>query len=262
MFRSVSMLHSQVVAKMRHQEALKAGVGGVFYTTKVEFIERGRPTNEGIFALNQDVKKNLVYEDPKSLRDRLDQLDANETKYKDTSWWPPSDEYFAIKKQLEDLTGEMEARATRAGPEGTKAQLSFSSAFFGFKGRWDEFYSSIHTSALEDQGGNTLLDAIDTYDAEYRRFIDQYIALGFKPTFVPEKSKVGDTFGDVPKFAANLSASIPWDKIALFGVGAAALYWFVNRRPSPPEPVPPPSPRIGPPEVTTEAQALTRAHGG
>jgi hypothetical protein len=241
----MSLLHRQIASRSPKARSapLATTVGAVFYVTKAEAIERGRPTDEGIYSLARDIKTKLVYMDPKVLHDRLDRLDQLEKENAGTDDCsapdyvhhfgekcapPPS--FYETRHELAAEVGFLDERASKLTPDQVSAQISFSSSFFGFESTWDDFYQKIIKGEF-DTVGNGTLSMIDDYDSQYRQYVAKYTDLGYKPTFVPPKSHAGDTFGPVISAPSFLS-DIPWTGILVGGLALGGLLLVSSFKPS------------------------------
>jgi hypothetical protein len=154
------------------------------YATVAEVQECARPTQQGIFTLDQDIRSQFVYRDPTPLQARYDELIANEKKYGDT--FPKNDAYLQNKAALKAELDALNAKGGTLTDAKMKKQIAFSNAWFGFKQRWDDFYT---TRVLDPaaNAGKTEAEQTSAYDDEYRQFVEAFKALGGKPTFVPNK---------------------------------------------------------------------------
>jgi len=261
LFQSMPALHAQTIARMRSREALKAGVGAVIYATQTEAIQRGLPVESGIQSLNRDIRNNLVYADPVDLRKTAKQA-------RDVADEDPlgiGDELKIIADRLDLEASINEDRASKIDSTTTLKQINYSTSFFNFKKEWDLFYGRVTATDFtlgSEISGPGILTTIDSYYSRYVSFYDSYKTFGYVPSNdPPPPSKVGDT--ELPDLGIGKAvASIPWDKIALFGVGALAVYWFINRKP-PSYSQSEPQRLLGPPShERTDRNELIKAHGG
>lgn len=266
MFPSEPLLHQQVVARMRARAFRKVEVGAVIYVTRAEMIERGRPTNQGIVDLYNDVKRQFVYADPTETRASATEArkQAN-TEVMKTGTGSMAAKLNEIANRLDKEADINEARAKGKSPDLVKKQIDFSTSFFKFKNDWDDFYYTLvhdDTTTLYDFLGNELPNKIDNFDSQYRTYVVGYQENGgtlTKPP--PPKSDAGDTH--LPDLGVTKALnSFPWEKALLFAGGLAAVYWIVTRRSAAPSEPTMPGRLLGPPVPTSEEAALRIAHGG
>lgn len=234
MFPSQSVLHKQVVDRMRARAFRKVEVGAIVFMTRSELVERGRPTNQGINDLNIDVRRQFVYADPVATRATAnDAREAAKGAIPSMGSGSMAAQLNAIADRLDQEASLNEARAKDKDPSLVQKQVDFSTSFFKFKNSWDDFYQGIiKDTSDEDLSGNEKADSIDNYDSTYRGYVVGFQENGgvlAKPP--PPKSDAGDTkLPDVG--VGNAINSFPWEKAALFAGGLAALYWFVTRKPA------------------------------
>ena len=181
------------------------------FTTRTELVECARVTKSGIFSLDRDVRDQAVYRDPEPLRARLATLNEVEAKYGGT--FPKSPEYLANKKALEDELALLDARKARS-PHAAQ-DIAFSNVFFNFEAQWNAFYAS-QIERDSGEAGNATASQLATYDAEYRKFVKQFQALGYKVTHLPPKPGEGNP------------SAFPWTTILLVG-GLVAGAFFLNQ---------------------------------
>ena len=203
--------------------------GALVFTSIAEMTERGRPTNEGIDALNRDVRNTLVYADPeearaaaKTAREKADGLSSTLPSAAAT--------LREIATHLDQDASICEVRQKGLDPARVKREISYSKSFFTFKANWDEFYRSVRNGDIFSEfSGNDVAAMIDSYDAQYRTFVQGYQDLGFKlATPAPPKSNAGDTLPNVNANVKGFFDAIPWGTIAV--VGAVGVGGYIAYR--------------------------------
>lgn len=210
------------------QTETRVSAGALVFVTTKEMTERGRPVDEGISNLAEDIHNTLVFADPVEYRASAKKYRADADSIEGTL---PS-QATLLRKLADGLDVDAnlnEKRLVGRDPTQAKKEIAFSNSFFKFRHNWSEFYFQVRAGTLGDEmSGNGILDTIDSFYAQYLNYVNGYKDLGFTPSAPPPPpSPAGDTFPNVNVKVKSFFDAIPWTGILIVGavgVGGYIVY--------------------------------------
>jgi len=124
--------------------------------------------------------------------------------------------------------------------------------FFFFAEEWIKFRQRVLAKEEISQG----VEAVDEFDRRYRRALETYRTLGFRPSYVPPSSYREELASQLKELP---SKPLPLVKLAAFGGGAVALFFWLRRNKEK-QAEPDPRPIVVGPPPPLDASAPVAAH--